>query len=165
MVPEHGQKRVYCRSSELSAELGHIAFHERSDECPPPSDAIDVGIGQRRPWEPTPDPKLRHLRGTDLGDLETRQLDVFNVSGQRLGALAQQTGSSAAEHEKPRRVTLAIEQHAQDRKQIGPVLHFVDDDDASEVSKCGQGLVEPSQTDGILDVEIVGRTCGYELPS
>ena len=72
-------------------------------------------------------------------------------------------GAGAAEHKEPRRVAVPIGQYPQHRKQIGPVLHLVDDDDAGEVLERGQPLIQPGQTDRIFEVEVVGRVDGNQL--
>ena len=76
-----------------------------------PCHAVDVGVGQKRPREPAPDPEPRHLRNADLGGLESGELDVLDAPGQRFGALAQQCRTCTAEHEEPRRVVVTVGQH------------------------------------------------------
>ena len=119
VVRQHCQEPVERRRAELGAELRQVALDERADERLPPRRAVGVGSGQERSREPAPDPEARHPRRADLGDLQAAQLDVLDAAGQRLGALPQQVGAGAAEHEKPGRVVVAVSQHPQDRPESG----------------------------------------------
>ena len=163
-VREHGQQPVKRRHAQRGAELRQVPLHERAQERLPPGHAVGIRAGQERQREAAPEPEFLHSPDADLVDAEAAEFDVLDAAGQRFGALAQQVRTRTAEHEEARRVVVAVDQDPQDRKQIGPALHFVDDDQASQILKGRPRIVEPGQTDRILQVEVVRRVGGHELP-
>ena len=91
---------------------------------------------------------------------------IGDAAGQGLRGLAQQIGRSAPQHqESPARARL-VHQHSKHGEQLGPSLDLVDDDEAPERPESEEGIGQPREVFGILEIE-EGHgpgTPGHELP-
>ena len=80
---------------------------------------------------------------------------VDDAAGQALRGLAQQRRRRGAEQQETPGAPPAVDEHAQDRKELGPALHLVDDDQLVAVVREKQlGVGEPSEVRGPFQVEI-----------
>jgi hypothetical protein len=99
-----------------------------------------------------------------LAQRESGEIDEGDAAGERLGRLPQHFRRSAAEHQKAGGTRLAVGEHPQDGKQIGPALHLVEHHEPAEISQGLHGLGENREVGGILQVEKQGAaSLGGEL--
>ena len=86
---------------------------------------------------------------------EPRQLDERDSTGQRLSRQPDEVGSGAAEYEEPPRPPTLVDEHAQDREEIGAQLRFVNDNGSAKRGQAERWFTETRQVSWILQVEEV----------
>ena len=163
VVGEHEQQAVNRRRRQLRTELRQIALHERTQERAPPRRAVGIARGQERARESAPAPQIGQPVLVDLDRLESGQLQVLDTSGQRLGRLPQQVGPGAAEDQEPA-PGVSVDQDPQDREQVAPALHFIDDGNSGNGLQRGHRLVQTCEIERIFEVEVRGRVGRHDLP-
>lgn len=129
----------------------------------PPGERVGFGprrVGQGKPAAPPV--ALLHQCG-QVRQAKTFQRDRLNPTGEGLGRLSQQFRRGAAENQKAGWQRLAIGEHPQQRKQVGPALDLVNDHYSPERTQYRVRLVEAGQARGIFEIEVVKRFCRYEL--
>ena len=152
------------RDGRLAPNCGRSRSTNVRGERLPPRHAVAVAGRQVGAREASPEPEPVMAGAADLGRLQAGQFQVLDAPGQRFRGLAQQLGTGAAQDQEPRARFVTIHQYPQDREQLGPALHLVDDDRAGKVPQRGVRLIEAREAYRILQVEVAGRPGGNELP-
>ena len=163
VMGEHGQQTVNRRRRQFGAELRQVPLHERAQERAPPRRAVGVVRRQERARVSAAAPQIGQPARIDLDRLESRELDVLDPAGQRLGRLTQQVGPGTAEDQEPAPI-VSVDQDPQEREQFGPALHFIDDDDARNGLQRRHRLVEAGEVERVFKVEVAGRVGRNDLP-
>jgi hypothetical protein len=150
----------------LDAQLGNVAFEERAPEVLMPLAGGRVGARQRGARKPAPPPQPGQLTAAQFREGKTRHVDERHAAGEALAALLDERRRSAAENEETRRRARAVCQYAQQREQVGPTLHLVENHEAAQATQHQLRVGEASEVGRRLEIEEMhglGRFLG-QLP-
>src|SRR2546428_8173177 len=109
-VPESTQRGRRNRD----AELAEIALQEIADVVLAPREADRARFRNVRPGETATQPEGPEALGSNLGKVESPDVDVVNTACETLGHVPDEARIRAAEDEKTRRSARAVGKDAQD---------------------------------------------------
>ena len=96
-----------------------------------------------------------------------REAEVGLAQGKTVPEVVRKLGVTEQTYDRWKReyggLRQAVGQHAQQRKQIGPTLNLVDNNQALQRPQGCIGFIEPRQTRRIFKIEVVERIGGKKL--
>ena len=134
-VGQHRPESLQGRSRDRDAELWHVSLEKGANEVSSPLEARPMRPGGVRGWETASEPKPLEVLDPHLGQGETAQFVVGDAACQGLGALPQQIGRCASEHQKASGGARSVRQDPQGRKEVRPALYLVEDDETAKRSE------------------------------
>ena len=131
----------------------HVPFQEGGHVSLSPDHAVVVGRREIRRGKAAPQPQAREVLGLECG--ERRQFQVRDPARQRLGGLADQLAGRTAEDQVPLVQGFPIDQHPQQREQLGTALDLVDDDQTFQRFQGELRVRQPVEVPGVFQIEVM----------
>src|SRR6266545_1955790 len=166
VMGDHGPKSPQGRPGDLDTELREIPLQKSPHELIPPVGAENVGWRQEGAGETAAQPEGAQRVLPNLRESETFEMVEGDPPGKRFGALLQEILARTAQNEETGRNSRPVRQHAQDGKDLGAALDFVQDDEPPKLAQSEHRAGELRKVSRIFKVKQGGRprVAGQKLP-
>jgi len=162
---DHRPEAKERRSGNANAQLREIALEKCQDELLAPAEAVRLAAGQIRNGESTATPVFPESTLADLLKTESTDGNRLDTPGETFRGLSKQARRSASQNEKTGACWTAVCEYAENGEQIRTTLDLIYHDGTADSGERSHRLIEPGETRGIFEVEIVGRVVRDYQPS
>ena len=153
VVRHHRPEAAQGLGRRTDPELREIALQKGLEEGAAPLEAFRLAGGEERPWKSSAQPEAVQRGGSGLVESQAVEPVVADPAGERFGGLSQEVRRGAAQHEELRIEIRPVDQHPEQREELGTPLDLVEDHEPSKRAEGQLRIGEQSQVRGALQIE------------